>query len=685
MTEGNAQRMTSSSEMRRKGSTEPKTVRILGWRATGLRCPDHTINCCDHNGKPHRVTLIQMPNGTGKTTTLALIRSALSGSAERLSPEEVLEYQKRSSSEPTGSFELVLVYNTKRVTVTMEFDFEQGEVSYGTTYGIGRKIGFHPPLGLKQFMNKNFVDFYVFDGELADRLMDRGQTHAEQAIEALFQVQILARMKSKVIKYWEDITRDRTAKDKRGYSRRRNNLERWKARLETVQAEKSQLDTELHRYEVELTFQLTKYEEGINKETERTTRIQNAQSSVDEAQRKVEGISRVALDNMRDPHALSASIGNRILAFKSGLDRVKLPESAAREFFEELCQESECICGRPIDDQVRVLIRERSRRYLGSDDVSILNELKSTIVDAVGTSRSASVDALTDQLARLSKHVRERIDAENTLHELQRAAESEDPDLKRAKQNSDQLRQKISEVKDRLKRYDSKDNSVRLDKLERVDVDKVLSIPTLEEGVERLEVRVAEALDTLTTLQKQKILGKILESAHRTANRAIADEIRDETNEVITELMPHNEIRIESIDGCLNLLGQRRGSVGETLSVGYAFLSTLFHRSQYHELPFVVDSPANPIDLAVRDTIGQLVPKLSEQFIAFMISSERDRFVDGIKRTTRADIQFETVFRKGATELEVLASGFSTCVESRDGLRVPGETFFRRFQLEEQE
>ena len=677
--------MTGKSEIRRKDPSVPKTVRILGWRATGLRCPDHAINCCDDNGKPHRVTLIQMPNGTGKTTTLALIRSALSGSAEHFSPEEVLAYKKRSGGVSTGMFELELTYNDKRVTVTMEFDFEHGEVSYGTTYGTGRKVGFAPPIGLKQFMNRDFVDFYVFDGELADRLMDHKETHAEQAIEALFQIHRLAEMKLSVIKYWEDITRDRTTKDKRGYSRRRNNLEKWKARLKTVQGEKSQLDTELHRHEADLEFQLTKYAEGIHKESERTVKIQNAQENVNEAKRNIDETSKDALDKMRDPHALSDSIGNRILAFKSGLDRVKLPESAAREFFEELCQESECICGRPIDDQVRMLIRKRSRRYLGSDDVSILNELKSTIVDAVGASRSASVVDLRDQLSRLLKHVREHIDAENTLHELQREAESEDPDLKKAKQISDQIRLKIAEIKHRLERYDSKDDSVRLDKLEMVDVDKVLSIPTLEEGVDRLEVRVAEALDTLTTLRKQKILGNILEAAHRTANQAIADEIRDETNDVITELMPHNEIRIESIDGCLNLLGQRRGSVGETLSVGYAFLSTLFHRSRYHELPFVVDSPANPIDLAVRDTIGQLVPKLSEQFIAFMISSERDRFVDGIKRTTRAEIQFETVFRKGATELEELAGEFSTCDESRDGLRVSGETFFRTFQLEEQE
>lgn len=666
-------------------SAVTRTVRILGWHATGLRCPDHSINCCEDDGNPHRVTLIQMPNGTGKTTTLNLLRFALSGSANELSPEEVSEYQKKGSDLSTGEFELKLAYNEKHLTVSMDFDFEQREVQYRTTYGRGQRLEFYQPPGLKKLMSSTFVDFYVFDGELADRLMDRNQTHAEQAIEALFQIHTLAKMKSKVVQYWEDITRNRTSKDERGYRRRLNNLEKWKARLNGVLAEKLRLDSELNRLNSDLALQQTKYEHGIAREHQLAIEIQNARRDVEEAERKVDSNSKDILDKMRDPHALSTSIGNRILAFKSGLDRVKLPESVAREFFEELCQEPECICGRPIDDHIRLHIRKRARRYLGSDDVSILNEIKSTIVDAVGASQSAREIELKGELSTLSANVREHQDMQNTLDELIGEAESGDPDVKKAKEICDELKRRITEVKVKLRRYEDKDHSISLDRIEKINLNQVFSIQTLEDGIEQLEKSVSEALNTYTILQKRKILAGILEAAHRSANQAIADEIRDQTNAVITELMPNNDIRIESIDGCLNLLGQRRGSVGETLSVGYAFLSTLFGRATYHELPFVVDSPANPIDLDVRDTIGRLVPKLSGQFVAFMISSERERFLDGIKSATESQIQFETVFRKGATDLETLAAGFSMCVQSRDGWRVPGERFFRQFQLDREQ
>ena len=58
----------------------PATMRILGWKAEGLRCPDHDIDFSADTNEINPVTLIQMPNGTGKTTTLNLLRAALSGS-----------------------------------------------------------------------------------------------------------------------------------------------------------------------------------------------------------------------------------------------------------------------------------------------------------------------------------------------------------------------------------------------------------------------------------------------------------------------------------------------------------------------------------------------------------------------------------------------------------------------------
>ena len=93
----------------------PTTLRILGWEAEGLRCPDHEVDCRDNQGRPFGVSLIQMPNGTGKTTTLSLLRAALSGAAENGSwiQKQVRDLQKRDDTDTGGLFELRLAVNEK--------------------------------------------------------------------------------------------------------------------------------------------------------------------------------------------------------------------------------------------------------------------------------------------------------------------------------------------------------------------------------------------------------------------------------------------------------------------------------------------------------------------------------------------------------------------------------------------
>ena len=59
-------------------STMAFTLWLNGWSSQGLRCPDHSIEL-SLNQLPRQVSLIQMPNGTGKTTSLTMLRAALSG------------------------------------------------------------------------------------------------------------------------------------------------------------------------------------------------------------------------------------------------------------------------------------------------------------------------------------------------------------------------------------------------------------------------------------------------------------------------------------------------------------------------------------------------------------------------------------------------------------------------------
>ena len=311
-------------------------MRLLGWKAEGLRCPDHEIDCRSVDNEVYPVTLVQMPNGTGKTTTLTLLRAALSGGGDQDAWDRstIQELRKREVDQDDGLFELRLSLHGKRLTVRMEFDFESGRVVYKTTWGSGQEDGFHPPLELRRFMNPDFVNFYVFDGELAENLLNRRHTDAESAVESLFQIHLLDRMATKVEEYWEFRTRNVTAKDERGYTRRKNMLDNWKARLSTLEKVRDELEKTLLEKSEELRRQQERYNDEIAKENDRATKIEKASRAVAALKGEADGGAQKVLDEMRDPHALSPAFATTMFELKTGLDRVKLPESAAREFLK---------------------------------------------------------------------------------------------------------------------------------------------------------------------------------------------------------------------------------------------------------------------------------------------------------------------------------------------------------------
>ena len=663
------------------------TMKVIGWKAHGLRCPDHEVNCSYSTGEPAPITLIQMPNGTGKTTTLSLLRAALSGSADKESwpKDKIRTFQKRGNPEINGTFELRLLLNQNRVTILLKFDFSSGRVHYKTTRGDGQVEGFRPPVEFRRFMNEEFVKFYVFDGELADNILSNQHTDAQRAIESLFQLHLLPQMESKISMYWDDETRSRTAKDKTGYTRRTNLLNTWRTRFTNLGVERGKCKKELNGIESDLENQEQEYNTKIGKETNRAEEIEKANKKLSEIQEKVRNFSQGVLDSTRNPHAVSSIFAQSMYELKRGLDRVKLPESAAREFFEELAEENNCVCGRPIDDEIKIAIKERANQYLGTDDVSLLNSMKSSIDELVGLPIATNESSLTQDINTLGDLAEQESISQNELDYLKREAERSDPAVQKAKEEITRLEKRRDELIKSLQKYDSPDETIQFDKINSFDPERVYSIETIGKVIEILEEQVDEIRDTLNLREKRDLLAKITREAYSSARDRIASEIKDNTNQRITDLMPDNAIRVEKIDQCVTLENQSSGSAGENLTIGYAFLATLFNRTGEHKLPFVVDSPANPIDYGIRPKIGQLVPILTDQFIAFVISSEREKFLPALRKATDEEIIYITIFRKNITRYTKKATKIENHIETIDGIQTVDEKFFDEFQLDDEE
>ena len=83
-------------------------IRIKGWQSLGLRCPDVVVELEGASADSSSVHIIQMPNGTGKTSTLELIKASLSGDARNWAPSEISEFAQ-SSAQDEGYFRLDLL------------------------------------------------------------------------------------------------------------------------------------------------------------------------------------------------------------------------------------------------------------------------------------------------------------------------------------------------------------------------------------------------------------------------------------------------------------------------------------------------------------------------------------------------------------------------------------------------
>lgn len=650
-------------------------IELLGWKVSGLRCPDHEVNLCKPNSSiPFAISLIQMPNGTGKTTTLNLLRATLSGAAENWVEKEILELRRGKDGNPKGLFIVDLKVDGDKLTFELTINFETPSVSYRTTFGSGVKTGYFPPRSISTFLTQQFVELFVFDGELAVNLTDSRKTRAREAIDALFQLSIFEGISKLLELNWQNHVSRAGHKGKKVLAHRKNRLTRLLGRLERLKQEKSLLKKKLARQESELQKRTDAYNNAIAKDKNIGTKLEGVKKRLEKAQDELEKHAGTMILDMRYPSRLSSDFGSELQQLKIKLDKLKLPSTTSREFFIELAEANECICGRPIDDIVKEAIIDRASKYLGSDEVGILNAIKKDIGDHCGKDPDQHYKHHQSEVAKLGALLKNRdgIATEERALIEQRLAQG-DSELDKKKTEKDAAENELRKT------------SLRLDELERsadeTDDDETDCIKSLTKIVEDAREQLAEATSTVQLKNQTEILVAILSDALAKSRKALRMQIKDETNDRIRELLSSDPVLLGDIGDSLNLSGQQGASVGQTLSVAYAFLATMFSRGNY-SLPFVVDSPAGPLDLKVRPQVAKLIPRLTKQFVAFTISSERQKFVDPLADAAHGNVQYLTLFRETAATRGIIVPAGAD--RTGNGVLVDGRDFFDQFDLDEE-
>ena len=655
-------------------------ISLAGWTVSGLRCPDITIDLTGKHGSPARVALVQMPNGTGKTTTLELLRAALTGTAKDWTPAEIRDLRRPGASNDNGQFRVTLLVDGKPLTFELLLDFEAGSASYRTTLpssgGVVRR--WDPPSNMLQFLTPAFLDLFIFDGEFADKLLNQGTQRADEAIGALCQLDLLDNVNSTIESQWKEATsqggpKSAAALDK--LNTERDGLIVHQSRLTKARvAAQRKLEkriTEKAALEKKISEKVGSVETTKTQHGEALLALQNANNSVSAASDSV-------MNLMRMPLAMHPQFSEQLVLLKDNLDQLRLPETSSAQFFDDLVEDDECICGRPMTEAAAKEITKRAKGYLDYDESATINALKSDITRFVeptdGDSRHTQ---LTNALSLLTSAKRQQREAQQTLNVLtKKLIDAGDAELEDWKSKLDAIGTEIDRYKQALLEIDAPS--------EEESGATILSLKLVKKKLDEVNGKIADLSKTVDLKNKTDIINDIMERAEILARDTIRADLLRATNERLEVILANDPLRIDRIDQSLHLANQRGASAGQKLSVGYTFLMSALSRGN-NDFPLIVDSPAGPIDEGVRRNIGGLIPDLCTQFVGFTINTERPGFVHALEKASD-DCLFLTMFRRtdGTKRLEqnLPAEGV---VQSETATLVQDREYFMQFDVTEVE
>ncbi len=651
---------------------------MLGWESIGLRCPDMSIDLTK-NGKVPKVSLVQMPNGTGKTTTLDLIMASLTGKAEEWLSSQVRRFRRAGELNDSGKFILRLLIDDDPLTFEMSFDFLDDQVTYRTTFRSsgGIKSGWAPPPDVKRFLKDKFVRLFIFDGELAQSLLDGSKSKAADAIDTLCQLEHLDEILKVTEADWQQATRNTGAKTALGLTLWQSKEKRLATRLGEVKETRNTFLNDSERLSSLIENLNAQLSDNLKYNKTTQARKDELEELVRTAEAAITSKTKSLLLLIRQPHFLSPQFAGGLATLKDQFDRVRLPESTSKQFFVELADEPICICGRPIGTHEQASILEKAKHYLANELYSFINNLKSDIKQFVVDEPSGHEACVDVAIEELREFRRELSDLKTEYEEILLDSIASSGDA--SKQLAIELEARKRELADIVQFLEKIDEHPEGDIYE-----ESWSIRGLESELKKIRSQIAQITGTVELKARRDCIFAIVEKTKGLARQRLRDAVRDDCNVRLGKVLSGDPLRIESIRNSLSLHDQDGASVGQTLAVGYTFLSTLLHRGA-HKFPLVVDSPSGPLDDHVRKQVGKMIPSLCEQFVAFTISTEREHFLPALETAVGDSIVYLTVFRAGAGTQQMLDVLPGDAIRSSDGVVVPGRDYFTKFVIPEEQ
>ena len=600
-------------------------------------------------------TFLMMGNGTGKTTTMDLIKGLLDGTAAKWSTEKVKEYRPISGDANSGEFSIRVKFDDSQYIYKLLLNYSDGIAKIKTTaLPKGEENGLKLPESLKGIFSPEFVRRFVFDGEQAVKSLDSSSNEAEETIKYLYRLDELDEILAANEKILTEI---QNAEGKPGTDSSLKNLRsRQKSVKETIKRLRSR-QQELTVHIGKLNLELDELVAERNELDAKNKSLNDEKAEIEkdkiENRGKIDGKIKEILNAIKSPYNISSLICQRMKELGMNMTKLKLPKASSKDFFVELANTSECICGRHIGEAERENILMNAEKYLGSDQQAVLNEIKNTL----------NACEFDNHLEELYNNLSSLLEEEN--HIQTRETTNRERLLKAGGDKAQEIQGRIDELNEQIGSAKKELNIIESKDTDDESLTEDNNLPKAIAAEAEYDKKIASATKTNQALQRKTIIDSLVKEIKEKATIDLKSAIIKKTNERLKKVITDDNIEVEDINKYIKLKGKAGASEGQTLSIAYCFLGTLFEDSEL-EFPFIIDSPAGKMDFNKRKAVADIIPHIFNQLIAFVTSAEVEQFAD--RFYTSADTQYITI------------------IASPDGVSVhKGQEFFDSYQREHKE
>ena len=592
---------------------------ILGIEYKNIRkISELKLSFVDANGKSIKNNFVMMANGTGKTTTMELIKGLMDGSAADWSAKKIKTFAPTTSHSDVGVFSIAVKFDERQYKYFLYMNYKTGTANIKTTTTTlgGMEDGRHLPDALKGIFTPEFVRRFVFDGEQAEKTMDSSSNEAEETIRYLYRLDELDEIiatNQRILSEIQDAEGSKGSKS--SLSNLRTRQEGVKTTISKLQKRAAHLRKDIKTFEDERKEKITQRDaldknyETLNQEKQEILNLQ--QHNKDSIDAQISEIIRLS----KSPYLISQEFCDRMYGLGSSMTKLKLPKTISKDFFVELAHAKDCICGRCIGESEKKTILENAEKYLGSDQQSVLNAIKSSLM-------ACSYDSsLSDAFTELSKLREEANRLQTRLNtNAEKLLKAGGEEAAKLKARIDELEKYIAVSKYQLDIIESKDENHE----ELTEDNNLYKAQLLYKDYEH---KIASATRTNAALYRKEVVESLVFAIKEQATAELKKEIIRKANEKIQKVITDDFIEIDNIDRYIKLKERSGASQGQTLGIAYCFLGTLFEDSEL-EFPFIIDSPTGSMDFDKREAVADIIPKVFNQMISFVQSAEVKRFAD---------------------------------------------------------